>query len=106
LIPAGLLTTVPEPEPTRYTLSEGKPDPPVPGFTARLEVPTINEPSCAVALAERFVMQGGVGALQATAVANPCELIVATSMSLDAQVTISVISTVIGLAVNVPIAMN
>jgi hypothetical protein len=34
-----------------------------------------------------------------TAVASPDELIVATPTSLDAQVTVSVISTVIGLAV-------
>lgn len=105
LIPGGLLTTVPVPAPTRYTLSEGRLDPPEPGFTLRLEVPIISEPSCAVALAVMVVMQG-FGGVQATAVPKPDELTVAISTSLDAQVTVSVISTVIGPAVNVPIAMN
>jgi hypothetical protein len=36
---------------------------------------------------------------QFTAVASPDELIVAMSTALDAQVTVSVISTVVGLAV-------
>jgi hypothetical protein len=105
LIPAGLLTTDPVPAPTKYTLSEGRPDPPLPGFTPKLEAAITSVPFCAVALAVMFVRQGA-GGVQPTAVARPDESIVATSMSLEAQVTVLVRSTVIGLAVNVPIAMN
>ena len=97
LIPGGLLVTVPVPAPTRYTLSDGRPVPPLPGLTVRFEVPTISEPSCACAFAVMTVEQ--LVPPHPTAVASPDESIVAMPTSLDAHVTVSVISTVVGLAV-------
>lgn len=68
----------------------------MPGFTVRFEVPTTSVPSCALAVAVMTVTQLVVP--QFTAVASPDELIVAMSTALDAQVTVSVMSTVVGLA--------
>ena len=98
LIPVGLLTTVPVPAPTIYTPSEGRVDPPPPGFMLRVEVPITTEPFCASVLAVMIVVQGNGGA-QATAVANPEESMVAMSTALDAQVTVPVITSVVGMAV-------
>jgi hypothetical protein len=107
-MPAGSLSTVPALAlaPTRYTVSEGRLDVPPPGFTLRLEVPIITEllgPSGELAV--MFVTQGA-GGVQAIAVASPDESIAAMSTSLDAQVTVSVRSTVVGLVLKVPSAMN
>ena len=90
LIPTGLLTTVPVPAPTKYTLSEGRLDPPPFGSTVMFEVPIMNPDTGSVTLAVMLLMQESVP--QATAVVNPEELIVAIPMSLDAQVTVSVMS--------------
>jgi hypothetical protein len=98
-ITGGVLTTVPVPAPTKYTLSEGRLDPPPFGKTLMLEVPTMKPDTGSVMLAVMLLMQGGAGDPQATAVASPDELMVAIPTSLDAQVTVSVISTVVGTAV-------
>jgi hypothetical protein len=63
------------------------------------EVPTMKPDTGSVVLAVMLLMQGGVGDPQATAVVNPDELIVAIPVSLDAQVTVWVISAVVGAAV-------
>jgi len=99
LIPTGLLTTVPVPAPTKYTLSEGRGEPPPFGSTLMFEVPTMKPDTGSVTLAVMLLMQGGVGDPQETAVASPDELMVASPTSLDAQVTESVISAVVGAAV-------
>jgi hypothetical protein len=54
------------------------------------EVPIMNPDTGSVTLAVMLLMQESVP--QATAVVNPEELIVAIPMSLDAQVTVSVMS--------------
>jgi hypothetical protein len=97
LIPAGLLTTVPVPAPTRYTLSEGRVDPPPFGSTVMLEVPTIKPDTGSVTLAVMLLIQDCTP--QETAVVSPDEFIVAIAGSVAAQVTRSVISTVVGAAV-------
>src|ERR1035438_2632973 len=61
------------------------------------------DPSVCIDFAVIFVMHD---AAQFTAVANPDSLIVATSMSVDCHVTVSVTSSVVGSALNVPIARN
>jgi hypothetical protein len=66
----------------------------------------MNPATGSVKLAVMFVMQGGVVPGHATAVASPEELIVAMPVSVDPQVAISVISTVVGAALYVPTAMN
>jgi len=91
--------TVPVPAPTKYTLSEGSPDLPPLVSTLMLEVPTMKPDTGSVTLAVILLMHGGVVPPQATAVVNPDELIVAIPVSADAQVTISVMSTVVGGAV-------
>jgi hypothetical protein len=105
LMPGGLLVTVPVPAPTKYTLSDGSLDPPPFGSTLMLEVATMKPDTGSVTLAVTLLIQGGTPP-QATAVASPVELIVAIPVSAEAQVTISVMSTVIGGAVYVPLAMN
>lgn len=102
LIPAGTLTIVPIPEPIDWTRSKG---PAVPGLNVKLDVPTISAPPRPeVVLAVMVVVQ--LVDSHPVAVASPVELIVATSTSLDSQVTESVKSTVVGLVLKVPIAKN
>jgi hypothetical protein len=84
--PAGVLTTVPLPAPTAYTPSEGKPELPEPGFTARFEVPSTVESFWANAVAV-IVVRHGAGGVQPTAVARPEDVIVATFVSLDCHFT-------------------
>jgi hypothetical protein len=69
----------------------------------RFDCPIMIDPSVCVDFAVIFVTHD---AAQFTAVANPDALIVATSISVDCHVTVSVKSSVVGLALNVPIARN
>jgi hypothetical protein len=101
LIPTGLLTTVPVPKPTVKTLRAGRFTPPPTGPSPRVAVPVIAAPPIGdVPIAVIVVLP------MALPKANPVELIVATFTSLDCQVTWSVMSTVFGGVLNVPIAMN
>jgi hypothetical protein len=63
------------------------------------EVPIMKPDTGSVVLAVMLLMQEAAGAPQATAVVNPDELIVAIPVSLDAHVTASVMSAVVGAAV-------
>lgn len=87
LMGGGLLTTVPVPVPTEYTVSDGRLGEPPFGSTPKLDVATTSVPFPNIVLAVMFVTQGGVVEKQFTAVASPDELIVATSTSADCQVT-------------------
>jgi len=108
LMPTGVLLIVPAPCPTGYTDNEGRLVDPMFGYTARFDVPNIMVPSVDVAVAVMFVTQrGGTSGLeQLIAVARPDELIVATSTSEDCQVTESVMSWLVGLALYMPMAKN
>ena len=74
-----------------------------PGVTVSVAVPTTTAPLCAVAVAEMVAVQLDG---QATAVASPVWSMEATPGSLDCQFTRPAKFWVVGLLLNVPIAMN
>ena len=106
LIPIGLLTIVPLPLPTGYTVKDGSVGVLEFGCTVKLDVATTALPLPNVAFAVMLVMQLPGGRGQLTAVASPDELIVATSVSTDCQITQSVTSLGVGLEAKVPMARN
>ena len=75
-----------------------------PGLTVSWAEPTMVAPFCAVAVAVIVVRQLDVG--QATAVAKPDWLMVATPGSLDCQFPRPAMFWVVGGLLNVPIARN
>lgn len=100
LIPDGLLVTVPSPDPNSNTVNEGVDIVPALPFSVTVALAVIVFPLAEVPMAVMAEVPWP------TPVASPEESTVATSASLDIHVTNALMSRVVGLVLNVPMARN